>query len=606
MWRIGARRATISVLRGGGLYFNGTLLATRANPVYAGALALSGVNTFTVLPLGDATQYTLSGALTGAGSLVNNGANLLLTSTANTYSGATTVNAGSIQFGNATVAASGVNTLTGTGAMSIAAGASVSMFAYHADGTGLNFQPVVSGAGTINFIGDGTSNRYYYNLTSNSPSFTGQINLINSRLINNNTANQYGSATINVTSGAQLYLNQNLNNPLILAGTGWQAPPASLGALRFGGAFTYSGPITLAADAQISAYLAGTGTISGAIGGNKNLQIFGGGTDIVVFTGANTYTGYTQITNINTANSNTTTLQIGAGGTAGTLGAGAIYVGGAATLKFNRSDAITLTSNQTISDATTVGGVTINGGAGTVAVATGNVSFNTVATTLTATVASGATYTATTNTNPPISIAGTGLSNAGALVLGAGGVTYASAITLTAAASISASSYGYISVNISGAYAVTFASGNILISGALTLPSCVIANGARIADNNATSAAPTAVQSGGILYTTGTGSCGTLTMQAVGSVYQVSPLSASSVSLFTCSSFALTASAWTVNWNTGFTLAAGTYPIIKVTSTTAPTLGTVTTTGLSNVGRTGATYTVTGSAGNWSINAVLT
>lgn len=72
-----------------------------------------------------------------------------------------------------------------------------------------------------------------------------------------------------------------------------------------------------------------TTTISRVISGAMNLIKYGSGTMIV--TGANTYTGTTTIA--------AGTLQIGAGGTAGSLPSGAITNNG--NLVFNRSDAVT-------------------------------------------------------------------------------------------------------------------------------------------------------------------------------------------------------------------------------------------------------------------------
>ena len=75
----------------------------------------------------------------------------------------------------------------------------------------------------------------------------------------------------------------------------------------------------------------GTGNFSGVIEGGPLLTLNGTGT--LVLTGANTYSGGTTIANGGT-------LQIGAGGTSGNLGAGA--VSNAGWLVFNRSDDITV------------------------------------------------------------------------------------------------------------------------------------------------------------------------------------------------------------------------------------------------------------------------
>ena len=72
--------------------------------------------------------------------------------------------------------------------------------------------------------------------------------------------------------------------------------------------------------------------LGGAISGTGAVTQIGAGTTIL--TGANTYSGSTTIS--------TGTLQIGAGGTSGTLGTGAVVDN--ATLQFNRSDTLTFSN----------------------------------------------------------------------------------------------------------------------------------------------------------------------------------------------------------------------------------------------------------------------
>jgi autotransporter-associated beta strand protein len=84
---------------------------------------------------------------------------------------------------------------------------------------------------------------------------------------------------------------------------------------------------------------AGNGIVSGNIvegTGSSNLSPFKDGSGVWTFTGSNTYSGATTV--------NAGTLQIGAGGTTGSLGAGSVVLSGG-DLVFNRSD------NQTISNA---------------------------------------------------------------------------------------------------------------------------------------------------------------------------------------------------------------------------------------------------------------
>lgn len=118
----------------------------------------------------------------------------------------------------------------------------------------------------------------------------------------------FSSATID--SGATLNLNERSGSSSTIA--------------------NLQGSGTLTNTAQIMVL---SGNFAGAITGSADLFKAGGGT--LVLSGTNTYSGPTTIAN--------GTLQIGAGGTTGTLGSGNVAVG--STLSFNRSDsALTVTN----------------------------------------------------------------------------------------------------------------------------------------------------------------------------------------------------------------------------------------------------------------------
>ena len=161
-------------------------------------------------------------------------------------------------------------------------------------------------------------------------------------------------------------------------------------------------------------------TVANVISGtNGNLVKVG--TNTLTLTGNNNYTGTTTI--------NAGALQIGNGGTSGSLGTGAITNNG--TLAFNRSSALSV--------ASTIGGSgnLIQSGAGTL------------------TLSGTSTYTGTTtiNSNSTLQISGTG-------VLGSG--TYASSITNNGTFEYSSGANQTLSGVIAG-------SGNILKDGAGTL-----------------------------------------------------------------------------------------------------------------------------------------
>ncbi|MEK1942951.1 MAG: autotransporter-associated beta strand repeat-containing protein, partial [Pseudomonas sp.] len=111
-------------LDGGGLLGIGTVtvagnanLDSLSSRVLTNAFALNAALGYT-----GSSDLTLTGAISGSGSLVKNGANSTLTlNNANTYSGGTTLNAGSLQLGNATALGSGALNVAGPGTLDTSA-----------------------------------------------------------------------------------------------------------------------------------------------------------------------------------------------------------------------------------------------------------------------------------------------------------------------------------------------------------------------------------------------------------------------------------------------------------------------------------------------------
>ncbi len=340
----------------------------------SGNIAINGGN-LTLNAVNASATGILSGVISGTGTtLTKTGAGQVTLTGANTYTGATTVSAGTLQVGNG--AASGQLGDNGTvfSAVSVASGADLTFFR---SGT-LQLRNAISGAGTINFTGVNLAGQSIYVLGGNNSSLSGTINATGSRLQVTN-ANQLGTAGINVSNGGTLFVNgiTTVSNALSLGGMGWEDGGGfgRLGALRLTGA-TYSGNITLASNTSIGA-VNSTGIVSGVISGLAGLQInassgITGGN--LYFTNANTYSGTTTIAS--------GTLQLGASGATGTLGSGAVVNNG--TLNFNRSNAMTvgntisgtgavhqtgsgtttLTADNSYSGTTTVSGGTLELGSG--------------------------------------------------------------------------------------------------------------------------------------------------------------------------------------------------------------------------------------------------
>jgi fibronectin-binding autotransporter adhesin len=341
-----------------------------------------------------AGNVTYTKVISGTGSVTQAGTGTLTFTGANTYSGTTTISAGTLQVGNGgATGALGSGDITDNATLAINRTGTVTL-AQHISGTGAFKQ---SGTGTTILASDNT-----YGGTTTITAGTLQIG-------SGGTTGTLGSGA--VTDSAALAFNRSdtLTVANAISGTG-TLTQAGTGTTILTGANTYSGATTISAGAlQIgnggTTGALGTGavvdstaltfnrsntlTVSSAISGAGTLTQAGPGTTIL--TGANTYGGTTTIS--------AGTLQIGNGGTTGTLGTGAVTDN--ATLAFNHSDTLTISSaisgtgkivqsgTGTLRLTTTnsfAGGSDINAGtldiAAAGAVGTGQINFNAGAQTL--------------------------------------------------------------------------------------------------------------------------------------------------------------------------------------------------------------------------------
>ena len=251
------------------------------------------VNPLSVTVNSSTRNYTFqgSGGIGGGGSLIKSGSSTLTILNNNTYTGTTTINAGTIQVGNGSASGSlGSGAITNNGSLVYNRSDSVTI------------SNAISGSGTFRQAGSGTV------ILAGSNSYT--------------DATVISSGTLQVGDGTT---NGNL-------GTGNVANSVTLVFDR-SDAVVVPNNITLtgAASTLVQNSTAGTGstTINGSISGAGKVQVNSG---TLTLGGTNTYG--------NTTISSGATLQIGAGGTSGTLGTGALTNQG--TLVFNRSDALTV------------------------------------------------------------------------------------------------------------------------------------------------------------------------------------------------------------------------------------------------------------------------
>ncbi len=263
----------------------------------AGTIALGSATLTTGV---DNTSTSFSGVMSGAGGLVKQGGGAFTLAGANTYTGATTVNAGNLIATNAAALGGvGSGTTVNTGAtleldgtltyaepvalngatLAWAAGNPTLNGAVTLTGTNtitgdagtFTLGGVVGGAGGFDKTGAGTvvvtGNNTYAGLTQVS---TGALQV--------SSSNGLGStaAGTNIGSNARLIVNGAAigAEPVTLNGPG----PLGAGAITSNGAASLAGPITLAADSVIAPNAGSTLTLAGPVDGAFGLTTGGSGT----------------------------------------------------------------------------------------------------------------------------------------------------------------------------------------------------------------------------------------------------------------------------------------------------------------------------------------
>jgi len=292
---------------------------------------------------------TSAGSITGSGSVQKLGAGVLSLTGTNTYSGLTTVSAGTLSIGGGGITGS----ITGN----IVDNATLVFNRSDA----LTYAGSISGAGAVVKQGSGkltlTGSSSYSGLTTVAG---GALNIQNSAALGSSAAGAV------VSAGAALELQGGLAvaaEPLSLSGAG----VSNGGALRnISGTNTYSGAVTLAANSRINSdagrLVLNSGTIAGAgfgltVGGAGDTAISssintGGGTltkdgsGRLTLTGSNSYAGLTRV---NAGVLNVQNAFALGGTTAGT------YVDTSATLELQGGIAVA-------GEALSLNGVGVNGG----------------------------------------------------------------------------------------------------------------------------------------------------------------------------------------------------------------------------------------------------
>jgi outer membrane autotransporter protein len=362
---------TLSLSAGAGtpqVNFNGGVLQARANNAsfitgFSGTelnLAAGGLEVDTG---GFDVGTDSTSGFTGIGGLTKTGAGTFTLSGVNTYTGATQINAGTLQAGatgvfssnsavtladtaGATLDLNGFNNSIGSLAGGGAAGGNVTLGAATlttgGNNTSTSYAGVISGTGGLTKVGTGTQTLTGTNSYSGGTTITaGALQLGN--------GGTSGSILGDVANNGALTFNRSDTYAFdgVISGTG-SVNQTGPGVTVLTGENTYTGGTTIAA----GTLQLGNGGTSGSIVGNvanngmltfnrSNTYAFDGvisgtgsvsqvGAGTTVLTGANTYSGGTTIT--------AGTLQLGDGGTTGSITGNAAVNG---TLTFNRSDMLT-------------------------------------------------------------------------------------------------------------------------------------------------------------------------------------------------------------------------------------------------------------------------
>ena len=278
-------------------------------------LHASNILTFDVAPgsSGD-VDLLMTGPLWNAGGIIKNGGGVLALTGGNSYTGATTVNAGTLRIGNNTTSGS----LSGSTAISVAGGAAAEWF--RSDTSQQTIANAISGAGEVRLRGAGTTDgASQYLVSGNNTGFAGTWVLAGGRM-NVGSTNSLGSAGVDVRANGQLLANgtYTASNPITITdSSGWRDGGFRLGAIRMEGNSNLSGNITLnqtgsvilgdnsGLNATISGYSLGNHVLSGVISGSGDFAMSrytawnGGSTQMVniILQGElpNAYTGKTVV-----------------------------------------------------------------------------------------------------------------------------------------------------------------------------------------------------------------------------------------------------------------------------------------------------------------------
>lgn len=410
---------------------------------------------------------TISGVVSGTGSIQKAGAGTLILSGANTYSGTTTINAGTLKIGANNSLPSTAVTVSGSGAGVVATldlnGFSDTISSLTLGGsTTTSGASVVTGLGTLTLGGNVT-----YDATNNPLGATIAGNLAL-------------GATRTFTIGDSTSAATDLSVTAVISGTTFGIVKAGSGTLSFSGANTFTGQLTIQTG-TLSISSINNASTNGVLGNSALAVILGssGNTGTLEYSGATSSSSKT----FSLATSGTGAFQIDTAATVLTLSG---IIGGNGGLQKSGAGTLTLSGANNYAGGTTItagtlqlsGSGTLGGTSGTLTVNGGTLDVNGTNQTVGALVGTGGTILNNTTASAKTLTIGTGGGNGsyggviadhssgtGTLALtktGAGGETLTGANTYTGLTTISA---GFLNIQNATALGTT-AAGTTVSSGA--------------------------------------------------------------------------------------------------------------------------------------------
>ncbi|NDZ15982.1 autotransporter outer membrane beta-barrel domain-containing protein [Variovorax sp. WS11] len=297
-------------------------LSFGTNGAQAYTVGGAGLNLAAAAAVTTNTNATIASVISGAGSsFAKRGAGTLTLTGANTYAGATAVEAGTLSVGNGGTAGS----IAGGSAVSVAAGATMAWNNNNFTG-GRTIANPISGAGTVLLQGQNATTALQtsvYTMSGNNAGFTGTWQLNRAIMWNNTSQSQLGAAsTVEIQDRGTLAFNGGTyaNNIVVQPNAGWHhnvGGDVVLGAIRLEGTNVLNGNIALnntnhivlgdntGANSTVGGYGSGDHTLNGVLSGAGDFSMsrytgWNGGSLAVVNirlagSSSNTYTGTTVV-----------------------------------------------------------------------------------------------------------------------------------------------------------------------------------------------------------------------------------------------------------------------------------------------------------------------